>query len=80
MWLKIAPRLDSVSFSILLSTLKAAVRLKLNQFVFKFDSVRPGHLQNAQFSWQGQIFNASSGSQGKHPNEKWMFCSILPVL
>lgn len=44
-----------VSFSALLSTLKTAVRLKLNQFVFKFYSVRPGHLQNAQFPGGGRF-------------------------
>lgn len=28
----------------------------------------------------GPIFKVSPGSLGKHPNEKWMFCSVLPAL
>lgn len=41
----------------------------------------PGHFQNVRFPCRGRFFKrASSGSLGKHPNEKWMFCSVLPVL
>lgn len=42
-------------WTLLLSTLTTAVCLKQNQFVFKFYSVSPGHLQNDQFPSRGRF-------------------------